>query len=221
MKGKKIMRTVALLLFASVLFTACGKAEEAAGKDNYVFSDGNIEEDEGSQKESEENMSGSESESSLAEESTEASDESQEVTQQEDVPAVVQTKEPVPNNTKEIQNAGNTEKSNNSQPAASANITGIVDTLGTNGFQIKQVQTSKGKDGSDLAVTSSDNVVLIQVNYTDNTEFVVCTTTDGGKTSSESAGTKNDLKSGKTVILDGSWNGSVLDATKVLIYNFG
>lgn len=99
-------------------------------------------------------------------------------------------------------------------------ISGYVESVGNGSFVISQINTSKAGDGSDLAIKSKEGSTQITAIYIDTTEFIICSSSDGGKTSSETTASLQDLAIGKHVILEGAWNQNDFTAQKVAIYNF-
>lgn len=109
-----------------------------------------------------------------------------------------------------------------SQAAAenTTSISGIVESVENGSFVISQNTTSKSDNGSDLAINTKDDSSLVTVSFIDTTEFALCSSGDGGKTTSETAASSKDLANGKHVILEGAWSQNDFIAQKVTIYNF-
>lgn len=101
-----------------------------------------------------------------------------------------------------------------------ANISGYIESVASDNFVISQTMTSKNNDGSELAIYDPENKTLITVYFTDTTEFIICSTSDGGITSSDSVGTKQNLIAGESVMIDGTWTDNDVQALKVTIYQF-
>lgn len=76
---------------------------------------------------------------------------------------------------------------------------------------------SKADVNGNVMVSTDDTVSII---YTDNTEFVVCTSSDGGITANYADGTSADLCSGKIADIVGAYEGSDFVAQKVTIKFF-
>lgn len=134
-----------------------------------------------------------------------------------------EAKEPVTEASVPVPEAEKTQPAETKKQTASqytANILGNVESVGNGNFVISQITTSKASDGSDLAIKSDESVTLITVNYTDTTKFVICSSSDGGKTSSETAASIQNMVSGMQVMIDGSWNQNDFEAQKVTMYNF-
>lgn len=62
---------------------------------------------------------------------------------------------------------------------------------------------------------------MVNVVYSNSTEFEVCTSADGGITASYAAGISADLQTGRIVHVEGVYEGSDFVAQKITIEIFG
>ena len=98
-------------------------------------------------------------------------------------------------------------------------VSGSIDSVGDNSFTLAKSLTMKSENGGDIAVdtTIETDKQIIKVTYTDTTEFIVCTSTDG-ITGQYSNGSAANLQIGKAADLDGIYEGSDFFAQKITIY---
>lgn len=103
-------------------------------------------------------------------------------------------------------------------PEKTASIDGKVKSLGDGSFVISQLFNETDDAGGEVLVYNQEEETLVTVYYTDSTSFIIRTSTDG-LTSTDSAATSSDIAPGKSVILEGRWDGSDFHADKVSIWN--
>lgn len=99
-------------------------------------------------------------------------------------------------------------------------LVGNIESVEANRFIVSEIHTEVDEDGGMLAYSGPDEKLII-VNYGENTDFTVHTTNDGGITSTEEVGAKEDLAVGHNAILLGNWNGDEFQAeyVNILIIN--
>lgn len=93
-----------------------------------------------------------------------------------------------------------------------ATLSGTIKSVGNGSFTI-----SRANVNGNVMVSTNETVNII---YTDNTEFVVCTSSDGGITANYADGTSADLCSGKIADIEGAYEGSDFVAQKVKVSIF-
>lgn len=98
-------------------------------------------------------------------------------------------------------------------------VSGSIESVGDNSFTLAKSLIMKSENGGDIAVdtTIASDKQIIKVTYTDSTEFIVCTSTDG-ITGQYSNGSAVNLQIGKAADLEGTYEGSDFVAQKVTIY---
>lgn len=98
-------------------------------------------------------------------------------------------------------------------------VSGSIESVGDNSFTLAKSLIMKSENGGDIAVdtTIEADKQIIEVTYTDSTEFIVCTSTDG-ITGQYSNGSAANLQIGKSADLEGTYEGSDFVAQKIIIY---
>lgn len=102
------------------------------------------------------------------------------------------------------------------QSIPTVTINGTIISVGNGEFVIRKANVIS----SDVMVSSGEDAEKVSVIYEDNTEFVVCTSSDGGITANYAAASSANLISEKLVELQGAYEGNSFMAQKVTIYNF-
>lgn len=102
-------------------------------------------------------------------------------------------------------------------------IHGSIRKLEAGSFAIEQVMTGTLEDGGgDIMVMASTGYegedALVTVKYSDDTEFIVSTTTDGGITSTKREGSSGELEMDSSLEITGSWEGEIFLADKISIF---
>lgn len=107
----------------------------------------------------------------------------------------------------------NAESPEPEQSMPTATLSGTIKSVGNGSFTITRADVN-----GNVMVSTNETVNII---YTDNTEFVVCTSSDGGITANYADGTSADLCSGKIANIEGAYEGSdfVAQKVKVSIFN--
>ncbi len=98
------------------------------------------------------------------------------------------------------------------QSMPTVTLYGTIKSLESGSFTISRADVN-----GNVMVSTDDTVNII---YTDNTEFVVCTSADGGITVNYADGTSSDLCSGKIADIVGAYEGADFVAQKVKINFF-
>lgn len=94
-------------------------------------------------------------------------------------------------------------------------IEGSISTVDADGFSIAKAMV----DGNVMVSTPDDEI--IQVVYTENTEFELCHSSDGGITCQYTKGSGTDLEAGQTAKLEGQYFDGGFKAAKITLYFFG
>ena len=102
------------------------------------------------------------------------------------------------------------------QSIPTVTMNGTIISVGNGEFVIRKANVIS----SDVMVSSGEDAEKVSVIYEDNTEFVVCTSSDGGITANYAAASSANLISEKLVELQGAYEGNSFMAQKVTIYNF-
>lgn len=97
-----------------------------------------------------------------------------------------------------------------------ATLNGHIDSVGTGEFVIRKSNVVN----SDVIVSSGEDAETISVLYKDSTEFVLCSTSDGGITVDYNSASSSDLRSDSMVEIQGFYEENYFVAKKVTIYNF-
>lgn len=148
------------------------------------------------------------------------SEETEETNMQSDAGAEPVTEEPGAKQQKEgeqtrQQPPAEQENSPAEQPAATATLNGKIVSVTDGGYVVKRADVVN----SDVMVSHED-AAKVTVVYTDMTEFVLCTTSDGGITADYGPATSADLGSGKMTEAQGAYEGNNFVAQKVTIFHF-
>lgn len=110
------------------------------------------------------------------------------------------------------------------QSAASKDkFDGTIEEIGPSSFRIiKTFFSADLDDGRMVAVdpVTPDPADSIEVTYTEDTVFTICSSSDMGITSTNSEATAADLEKGRSVYVTGTRNESVFHAEEVTIYHF-
>lgn len=102
------------------------------------------------------------------------------------------------------------------QSAPTATLNGHIDSIGNGEFMIRKSNVIS----SDVIVSSGEDAEKVSVIYKDSTEFVLCSTSDGGITADYSLASSSDLCNEGMVEIQGWYEGNYFVAKKVTIYNF-
>lgn len=102
------------------------------------------------------------------------------------------------------------------QSIPTVTMNGTIISVGNGEFVIRKANVIS----SDVMDSSGEDAEKVSVIYEDNTEFVVCTSSDGGITANYAAASSANLISEKLVELQGAYEGNSFMAQKVTIYNF-
>lgn len=98
------------------------------------------------------------------------------------------------------------------QSMPTVTLSGTIKSVESGSFTISRADVN-----SNVMVSTDETVNII---YTDNTEFVLCTSSDGGITANYTDGTPADLCSGKIANIVGAYEGSDFVAQSVKISSF-
>lgn len=97
-----------------------------------------------------------------------------------------------------------------------ATLNGHIDSVGNGEFVIRKSNVVN----SDVIVSSGEDAETVSVLYKDSTEFVLCSTSDGGITVDYNSASSSDLCSDSMVEIQGFYEENYFVAKKVTIYNF-
>ena len=100
-------------------------------------------------------------------------------------------------------------------------LSGYIETIGTGSFVVNQIFKETLDDGSMLAYSSDEDKTLLNIEYNAQTVFTICSSSDGGITSTNTPGTQADLEVGRSLIMNGFWEGDTFHAQEITIYLFG
>ncbi len=95
-------------------------------------------------------------------------------------------------------------------------INGTIVSVGNNEFTIQKINVST----DDTIMYFEENAQEITISYSDYTEFVLCSSSDGGITANYTEASKANLEKQKQVEIIGAYEGSVFVAQKITIYHF-
>ena len=101
-------------------------------------------------------------------------------------------------------------------------LDGTIEEIDSSSFRVSETFTEDlGEDGL-LAVSPADPdpTAFIEVTYTEDTVFTICSSSDMGITSTTSEATAADLEKGRSMYATGTRNGSVFHAEEITIYHF-
>lgn len=109
-----------------------------------------------------------------------------------------------------------------SEPEPSESVSGEIELVESGSFTLSKCLTYACDDGSQVAVSTNieEEKELVRILYTNSTEFLICTSADGGITAEYTEASADNLKVGKSVNLEGSYEGADFKAEKIIIYNF-
>ena len=97
-----------------------------------------------------------------------------------------------------------------------ATLNGHIDSVGNGEFVIRKSDVVN----SDVIVSSGEDAETVSVIYKDSTEFVLCSTSDGGITADYNSASSSDLCNDSMVEIQGFYEENYFVAKKVTIYNF-
>lgn len=103
------------------------------------------------------------------------------------------------------------------EPSSLESISGNIETIEDGSFTISKYLITQPENGGEISVNRKEEADKVKVTYSDSTQFIVCTSTDG-MTGEYTDGTADDLQTGKTAELEGVYEGSEFKAQKVTIY---
>ena len=106
--------------------------------------------------------------------------------------------------------------------ASKDRLDGTIEEIDSSSFRDSETYTEDlGEDGL-LAVSPADPdpTAFIEVTYTEDTVFTICSSSDMGITSTTSEATAADLEKGRSMYATGTRNGSVFHAEEITIYHF-
>lgn len=101
------------------------------------------------------------------------------------------------------------------QTAPTAILNGKVLSVTDGGYVVKKADVID----SDVMVSRED-AEAVTVVYTDMTEFLLCTTSDGGVTADYAPATSADISSGKMTEAQGAYEGNNFVAQKITVFHF-
>lgn len=102
------------------------------------------------------------------------------------------------------------------QSTPMATLNGRIASVGSGKFVIRKANAIS----SEVMVSEGEGAEQVSVVYTDSTEFVLCSTSDGGITANYSSTSSASLSSDRMVEIQGAYQGNDFVARKVTIYNF-
>ena len=118
-------------------------------------------------------------------------------------------------------NGGQTEGQASDTDHVIIELSGEIETIGTNSFVVNQIFNETLDDGSMISYSSTKDKTLLDIEYNDQTVFTICSSSDGGITSTNTPGTQADLEVGRSLIMNGFWEGDTFHAQEITIYHFG
>lgn len=107
-------------------------------------------------------------------------------------------------------------------PASHEELDGSIMEIDASSFKVsKTYYEDLGEDGL-LAVSPAnpDPADSIEVRYSEETVFIIRSSSDMGITCTDSEATAADLEVGRSMIATGTWDGSVFTASEIVIYHF-
>lgn len=102
------------------------------------------------------------------------------------------------------------------QSTPMATLNGRIASVSSGKFAIRKANAIS----SEVMVSEGEEAEQVSVIYTDSTEFVLCSTSDGGITANYSSTSSASLSSDRMVEIQGAYEGNDFVARKVIIYNF-
>lgn len=213
MKKQSFIYVVCML---ALLLTACAK-ENGTGESKAAEA---VIEMEIAQETPEEAAEAPDSAANNAKEKADTSEETEETTTQADAgaePALDEQSDKRQKEEEQTRQQPPAEQENRAaeQTAPTAILNGKVLSVTDGGYVVKKADVID----SDVMVSRED-AEAVSVVYTDTTEFVLCTTSDGGITADYAPATSADLKNGKLTKTQGACEGDIFVAQKVTIYHF-
>lgn len=210
----KKQRIIYVMLMSAIMIAACGKGNGAGESETA----GAVTEVPVVQETPEEEAEAPDSAADNTEEKADTSKETEETNMQSDAgaePALDEQSDKQQKEQPSKQPPAEQENRPAEQTAPTAILNGKVLSVTDGGYVVKKADVI----GSDVMVSRED-AEAVTVVYTDTTEFVLCTTTDGGVTADYAPATSADLKNGKLTETQGAYEGDIFVAQKVTIYHF-
>lgn len=212
----KKQRIIYVMLMLAFMVTACGKGDGAKGQETAEA----VIEVPIVQETPEEAAEAPDSEADNTEEKADTSEETPETTTQADAgaePALGEQSDKRQKEEEQTRQQPPAEQENRpaEQTAPTAILNGKVLSVTDGGYVVKKADVID----SDVMVSRED-AEAVSVVYTDTTEFVLCTTSDGGITADYAPATSADLRNGKLTKTQGAYEGDIFVAQKVTIYHF-
>lgn len=102
------------------------------------------------------------------------------------------------------------------QAVPTATLNGKITSVGNGEFVIRKANVIS----SDVMISGGERAETVSVTYTENTEFELCTSSDGGITADYSVASSSALVSDCLVEIKGAYEGNSFMAQKVTIYSF-
>lgn len=108
------------------------------------------------------------------------------------------------------------------ESASQTEISGVIENVSEGSFVLSEtieVENTGNSLVSDVMVQpgNAEDKILTTVNYNDQTEITIKTSTDG-ITSTEAPGSISDLVKDSQLTIDGGWNKDVFEASKIEIF---
>lgn len=102
------------------------------------------------------------------------------------------------------------------QSVPTTTLNGHIDSIGNGEFVIRKSNVIS----NDVIVSSGEDAEKVSVICKDSTEFVLCSTSDGGITTDYSTASPSNLCNDRMVEIEGFYEENYFVAKKVTIYNF-
>ena len=101
-------------------------------------------------------------------------------------------------------------------------LDGTIEEIDSSSFRVSKTFVEVLNEDELLAVSPADPdpTASIEVTYTEDTVFTICSSSDMGITSTTSEATAADLEIGRSMYATGTRNGSVFYAEEITIYHF-
>lgn len=110
----------------------------------------------------------------------------------------------------------------NEQPQSNTELNGCIESIGDNSVVINQIVT--GEEDNVAIIYEDSDKLLINVRFSEETEFEVWTVKNGGingdADTEKRQGAFSDLEKDATIHMVGSYEGEDFHAKQVIIYNF-
>lgn len=210
----KKQRIIYVMLMSAIMIAACGKGNGAEESETA----GAVTEVPVVQETPEEEAEAPDSAADSTEEKADTSKETEETNMQSDAgaePALDEQSDKQQKEQPSKQPPAEQEDRPAEQTAPTAILNGKVLSVTDGEYVVKKADVI----GSDVMVSRED-AEAVTVVYTDMTEFVLCTTTDGGVTADYAPATSADISSGKMTEAQGAYEGNNFVAQKVTIFHF-